>query len=245
METKIKTSEDNNSVTLIDPDLFPSALSEQFSADYWQARGAITGSAQGRGTTWFFQHNQQEFVLRHYRRGGMVGQILNDEYVYLGKEKTRAYQEFHLLHTMHNALALPVPQPAAAHIKTSGLIYRADIITTRIQDAQSAVAILKNNALDMALWKKVGAIVRRFHDNNIYHHDLNANNILIDAKEKVWLIDFDRGRLMPRKQNNTSWKQSNIARLHRSLVKEQNRHETLHWSPESWNCLLEGYNGPN
>lgn len=240
METKIKTSEDNNSVTLIDHGLFPSLTADYFNASYWQSLDAITGSAQGRGTTWFFKYDTNDFVLRHYHRGGMIGRVLNDEYLYFGKESTRAFQEFQLLHHMHE-LNLPVPQPAAAQVIKSGLIYRADIITTRIQNATSVVEHLKEGVLDHFLWKSIGETVRRFHDLGIYHHDLNANNLLIDNERKVWVIDFDRGRIENNKRTHATWKQNNLARLQRSLLKEQKRHPTLHWAPENWNFLLQGY----
>ena len=43
---------------------------DQFSTNmldshYWQDNNAIIGSAQGRGTTWFVQYQQQQWVLRH------------------------------------------------------------------------------------------------------------------------------------------------------------------------------------
>lgn len=50
----------------------------------------------------------------------------------------------------------------------------------------------------------------------MWHADLNAWNILLDAHADVWLIDFDRGRLRP---PAVSWQQANLARLRRSLEK--------------------------
>jgi len=53
-------------------------------------------------------------------------------------------------------------------------------------------------------------------------------------------VDFDKCGLRP----GDSWKAANLARLQRSLVKEQKRHTgTLHWHAEAdWAELMQGYN---
>ena len=52
---------------------------DMLSARYWQENNAVTGTAQGRGTTWFVQHGNnaqaKQWVLRHYYRGGLIGKI--------------------------------------------------------------------------------------------------------------------------------------------------------------------------
>ena len=115
----------------------------------------------------------------------------------------------------------------------------AELLITRIENAQDLVELLSKQALSETLWKKIGVTIKRFHDNNIYHHDLNAHNILIDNKENVFLIDFDRGEI--RKNNQASWQQTNIARLLRSFEKEKNKLPTFHWQHDHWQLLLEGY----
>ena len=69
------------------------------------------------------------------------------------------------------------------------------------------------------------------------HQDLNAHNILLQDN-KVWLIDFDRGRVMP---SNGPWQLKNLKRLLRSLKKEDKKQETSHWDMKNWDYLLEGY----
>ena len=64
-------------------------------------------------------------------------------------------------------------------------------------------------------WENIGRTLRRFHDEGVNHHDLNAHNILIDDRQQVFLVDFDRGGLRDR----GTWTQSNINRLLRSLRK--------------------------
>jgi 3-deoxy-D-manno-octulosonic acid kinase len=218
---------------------------EMLNSKYWQDKKAITGSAQGRGTTWFIEYNslgsksseKQQWVLRHYYRGGLIGKIINDKYFFTGQENTRAAKEYQLLDILQS-LALPAPKPIAFRVTKQGPFYQADLLSSRIEHAQDLVAILSKEALTEEVWREVGKVIRRFHNAGIYHHDLNSHNILLDNKRKVWLIDFDRG---DQRAVSSAWQQANIARLLRSFEKEKNKLPTFHWTKEHWNMLLEGY----
>jgi len=235
-----------NSYCLFDRYEIKDFTPEMLSAQYWHENGAITGSAQGRGTTWFVKYinttNGQEkhWVLRHYYRGGLVGKLINDSYFFTSQKNTRAAKEFSLLAHMQT-LALPAPRPVAYRVIRHGLFYQADLLSSRIENAQDLVAILSERVISDDLWSTIGATIKRFHDHNIYHHDLNAHNILINEQDKVFLIDFDRGDIKP--SNQASWQQANMARLHRSFLKEFKQLPVFHWQTENWQLLLEGYLG--
>lgn len=212
--------------------------------DYWQAMNAVTGSAQGRGTTWFVAFEdalgkQHDWVLRHYYRGGLIGKIITDSYWFTGLENTRAAREFSLLLAMQK-LNLPAPKPIAYRVVRQHLTYQADLLSSRIQNAQDLVAILSQEAISECRWQDIGKTIKKFHDHHIYHHDLNAHNILIDDTAQVFLIDFDRGEIRnpPSKQR---WKEDNIARLHRSFLKELNQLENFHFTQDNWQQLMAGY----
>ena len=100
----------------------------------------IYAQKKGRASVWFFKHDNIKGVLRHYWRGGLVGKILQDQYLYLGLEKTRVFQEFELL-TQLKQKGLNVPIPIAAQVTKTGFIYRGDIITSAINGAQSLLDI--------------------------------------------------------------------------------------------------------
>ena len=218
---------------------------DMLNAQYWQAQNAITGSAQGRGTTWFVQYNSQigkpakQWVLRHYYRGGLIGKMIHDSYFFTSYKNTRAAKEFALLAHMQT-LALPAPKPIAYRVIRHGLFYRADLLSSRIENAQDLVALLTEQTIDESLWAKIGATIKYFHDHNIYHHDLNAHNILINDQQEVFLIDFDQGEV--RTTNQKRWQQSNMQRLLRSFHKEQNKISNFHWQADNWQMLLHGYN---
>ena len=207
------------------------------SSEFWTKRNAITGTAQGRGTTYFIKNSASHWVLRHYYRGGLIGKLINDSYFFTGFEKTRAAKEYNLLKTMV-ALELPAPKPIAYRIIKSGLTYQADLLSTRITNAEDLVAILSQQIVNEALWRKIGKCIQAFHQQGIYHHDLNAHNILIDDEEKVWLIDFDQGEQRACQQ---TWQQANLNRLLRSFNKENAKLPVFHWQADNWQFLLEGY----
>jgi len=224
-------------------------LITDFSADmlsptYWQQKKAITGSAQGRGTTWFLAYNdnsntQHNWVLRHYYRGGLIGKIIKDSYWFNGLENTRAACEFSLLRHMQT-IQLPAPEPIAYRIIQQDFYYKADLLSSRIQQAQDLVAILSEKALEDDVWKSIGATIKRFHYHGIYHHDLNSHNILLNDKNEVFLIDFDRGELRTNPVN-TRWKRDNMARLQRSFLKERNKLPQFNFTDENWHTLLNSY----
>ncbi|OUR84160.1 3-deoxy-D-manno-octulosonic acid kinase [Colwellia psychrerythraea] len=217
---------------------------EMLSPSYWQQNDAVTGSAQGRGTTWFVEYNdngntQHDWVLRHYYRGGLIGKIIKDSYWFSGIEKTRAACEFALLRHM-NTLQLPAPEPIAYRVIQQGFVYKADLLSSRIEHAQDLVAILSENALTDDVWHNIGATIKRFHHHGIYHHDLNSHNILLNDKNQVFLIDFDRGELRTNPVE-TNWKQANMARLQRSFLKELNKLEQFNFTEQNWQALIHGY----
>lgn len=223
-------------VILFDAEHFSAPIPKMFTGQYWRTLDAITGQAIGRGTTYFFQHKKNEYVLRHYRRGGLVGKILSDQYLYIGLERSRAWQEFKLLQHMIT-LNLTCPTPIAAMLKKSGLYYQADIISIKIPYAQDLHHLLLEKSLTSDVWQKIGQTIAKFHNHQIYHHDLNIHNIMLDAEHRVWLIDFDKCGI---KQGN-NWKESNIARLKRSFEKEK-RLRNIHWQQPNWEILVSAYN---
>lgn len=215
---------------------------EMLNPHYWQEKNAIVGSAQGRGTTWFIETEssarvQQNWVLRHYYRGGLIGKVINDQYFYTGIANTRAAREFSLLKTMRK-LGLPAPKPIAFRVIKNQLFYRADLLSSRIENANDLVAILSHNEINDTLWFSIGKVIKAFHRHGIYHHDLNAHNILVDNNNNVWLIDFDRGE---QRTKLTQWPEKNMARLLRSFRKESKRVANFQWQEVNWQTLLKGY----
>ena len=217
-------------------DSLPSLSTDLFEPSFWQARNAVTGTATGRGTTWFVRHGAHDMVLRHYRRGGLLGRLVKDLYAGLNAGSSRAMRELALLAEMR-AEGLPVPEPIGSRLRRVGPLYRADLLIGRISSASDLLVLLQAGPLSAGQWQQIGSMIARFHAAGIDHTDLNIHNILLDDAGQSWLIDFDKcGRRAP-----GAWQQANLARLLRSLRKEKELHSGLHWIEQDWLLLQEGY----
>lgn len=208
---------------------------EFFDPEYWRKHDAIEGSARGRGTTWFIRAGDGHFVLRHYRRGGLIAKISKDRYWFRTESETRSFAEWYLTYHLHRA-GLPVPAPVAARYRRVGMFYTADLITQRIEASESLAQRLLRGPLSLTQWIAVGRCIRRFHDAGVCHADLNAHNILL-TPEQVYLIDFDRGTLRKRGW----WADATLVRLYRSLEKVTLLAAPDSFSDEDWHSLLAGY----
>jgi 3-deoxy-D-manno-octulosonic acid kinase len=237
MMPKFRHENNAKQCIIYDPAHFPQGSSDFFDPEYWQRANCITGQAKGRGTTYFFHYQEQDYVLRHYRRGGLIGKILKDRYLFSTVQHTRPWQELHLL-THMKSIGLPCPTPVGAKIQRHLLSYRADLITLRIPQAQDLHHHLQSSPLTKEIWQKIGRTIKRFHHAQIYHHDLNVRNIMLDDQDNIWLIDFDKCAIRKGEQ----WKNENLSRLRRSFDKEKARtSDEFYFDQTQWTYLLAGY----
>jgi 3-deoxy-D-manno-octulosonic acid kinase len=211
---------------------------ERFSAEGWLHAEPVTGSlrSSGRGNTLFVGNVPKQFVLRHYMRGGLVGKLVRDSYVFSGADKTRSFLEWRLLDKLA-ANNMRVPRPAAARFVKRGTFYTADLITVRIPGIVPLSWYIAEHDAGEEFWQSVGAAIREFHAAGVYHADMNAYNVQIDDDGLVWMLDFDKGALKP----PGPWQQRTLARLHRSLRKIVGLDPRLHFRAANWEQLLEGY----
>lgn len=227
----------------------PRADESLFDPNFWSARGEIVAVSGGRGSAWFVGSasvgsasagsTAHPWVLRHYRRGGLIARISQDRYVWSGEDKVRAFAEWRLLFYLAQR-GLDVPKPVAAFYRRGGLgamTYRCDLITARIAHAEALSAALASNALAESAWRAIGAAIAQLHHHGVDHADLNAHNILIDKGGKVSVIDFDRGRL----RAPGSWMAGNLARLQHSLAKIAAGFPPDRYTPAAWQQLMAGY----
>ncbi len=214
---------------LFDGHSLPQATPDMSDAAYWHDGQSLEGRG-GRGAALLVRGPFGEGVLRHYRRGGLIGRWIDDRYLFAGESRVRCVREFRLLADLCER-GLPVPRPLLAGWRRAGLFYRADLLTLRIPDARTLAECLRD-ADTRIPWRRIGATLARFHREGVFHADLNAHNVLLDAQGTVWLIDFDRGALRVPSQD---WQQANLRRLRRSLDKLGGTGEG------DWNALLDGY----
>jgi len=231
---------------LYDPSLIELASAADFEPAPLAAAGRVVGQAAGRGTTWFLTARSptldlgSHWVLRHYRRGGLIARLIADHYFWLGDSRSRSFAEFHLLAEL-TAAGLPVPVPVAARCVRHGLWYQADLLTVAIPNVRTlATQVLEGvgQPLDPVVGKSIGQVVRRLHKAGVWHADLNAHNVLIDDHHRIWIIDFDRAcRRAP-----GSWAQANLLRLKRSLMKIHGTQGRV-LPASDWALIESGYEG--
>lgn len=227
-----------NGAILYDTAIINQISERAFTANGWPIAKPIEGRLRsaGRGKTLMVSDGDNEFVLRHYIRGGIPGKLIHDSYFWLGENITRSFAEWYLLAKLR-ALGLPVPRPAAARYRRVGPFYTADLLTIRLPDIRSLADRLVERPGDKRFWRNLGSELHRFHAAGVNHADLNAYNLQLGQDDKMYLLDFDRGKIMPA----GPWKQKNIARLHRSLRKIKQQDTNIHYTEADWNVLLESY----
>ncbi len=208
-----------------------------FDPKWWSARVPVDARPEGRGGVWFIDAEEQRMVLRHYHRGGWMGRFTADTYRWRGEAQTRSFLEWHMLYLMRRA-GLPVPVPIAACYRRSGRNgYRADLLTEQIPGTQSLATLLGTGSMPLTHWIALGRCLRRFHDDGVFHADLNSHNVLLGEATEVWLVDFDRSRL----RKPGLWCDDNLVRLRRSIQKITARLPPEHFSDADWDSLLRGY----
>lgn len=207
-----------------------------FEPQFLKSEKLIERVLYGRGKVYFFKWGKNLFALRNYYRGGAIAALSKDAFIFTGLGHTRCYQELDIL-TFLNNNHVNVPKPIAALVHKGLLSYQASIITQVIEDAIELDTLLAEDQVNEDIWRKVGQEIRKMHDLQVYHHDLNVKNILIQG-DKVFLIDFDKCFV----KLGEAWKMKNLKRLKRSLNKQSALQTAYTFTVSDFDGLLAGYN---
>jgi serine/threonine-protein kinase RIO1 len=221
---------------LSDANLDFNVNNDLFDPTWIRKNTLIKGQGLGRGQAIIFRHQDNNLVLRHYLRGGLVGRVNKDCFLRGTAMQSRAFKEMQLLANMQNN-GLPVPRPVAARYQPSSIFYKTDILIEEIPNSQTLFDILLQRELTPMEWAKLGRVIASFHCNRIDHTDLNIRNILLDKDEKFWLIDFDKCR----QRIHGRWRNNNLDRLERSFNKENESHALNGWTTQNWAKLRDAY----
>lgn len=218
------------------------AGADLFDPEAWSARNALERVTGGRGSVAILHANDERWVLRHYRRGGLAAKVWKDRYLWTGANRTRSFAEWRLLAQLRE-LELPVPKPIAARYVRHGLTYTADLITEMLANTITLAQAVVSSRVHMDTWSEIGRTIALFHSHGVHHADLNAHNILLAVPKptepmcpEVYVLDFDRGRIRAR----GAWEQVVLERLHRSLEKVCAQ-AGKSFEREDWGHLLLSY----
>ncbi len=215
--------------------------SEDFNLSYWHSESGSIVLSGGRGASQKILIDGQFYVLRNYLRGGLIARLLHDQYFWTGLNKTRPFLEQKAIEQalLHK---LPVPEVVAFNVQKQGLFYRASIISRYINNQGTLASFMYENELPEKLWFELGKLIKKLHQANIFHADLNANNILINEAGEFYIIDFDKAEIISSTATSSG---KNVHRLLRSLLKIQKLREAqnrpFNFNLQQWQFLLEGY----
>lgn len=199
---------------LHDADLPEAADPRWFDREHWLTAGAVGLETSGRGSVLIVDRGGESWVLRHYRRGGLIARFVEDHYVWLGRDRTRAFREWRLLASLQDR-GLPVPKPVAAVVRRAGPLYTGDIITVYLSGTRKLSAYIAVGEVPDACWLEAGRVVAALHNLGVDHPDLTAHNLLLDEQSKVFMVDFDNTFVRPPGR----WQELGLKRLQRSLRK--------------------------
>jgi 3-deoxy-D-manno-octulosonic acid kinase len=180
----------------------------------------------GRGSSYSVRGpGDSHFVVRHYHRGGAVARVLRDRYVRAGA--TRPEREM-LASVAARARGVRTPAVAAYAIYTSGLFYRADIVTIEVPRAHDLAYALFEAPLNaqqrIDACAAAGHLMREIADSGLLHPDANIKNVLLQDDPhgvRGWILDLDGCRVVER--TTPGQRQRMIARFGRSLAKWERR----------------------
>jgi 3-deoxy-D-manno-octulosonic acid kinase len=196
-------------------DAVRAALASHRSLYAWAAAQPGRTAFTGRGEAYGVALGGTAAVVRHARRGGLLGPFLGDRY--LGRP--RLFRELSWSRRLDLA-GIPTPVILAGVWYRSGALHRADVATARVEGRDLATLLFAEEppagAARAAILGAVGRTVRRLHDAGCVHPDLQLRNVLIAGMPpEVWLLDLDSCR----EATGPDDRQSNLRRFRRSWEK--------------------------
>lgn len=165
------------------------------------AIGEVTplGGAYGRGGV----VRAGDLVIRPYRRGGLVRFVNAASYA-----SARRFREEAQVHRFLWEAGLPTVEPLGCAWRRRGLGMEG-LYFTRWVEARPWP-----RAFDPSAWPQIETLIQALSDLGCWVPDLNATNLLVDAKGQVLALDFDRARF-----RGGDLRTAYLARLQRSLRK--------------------------
>jgi 3-deoxy-D-manno-octulosonic acid kinase len=197
-----------------------SALERHGSLYAWAGAQPGREAFAGRGAAYAVTLGALGAVVRHARRGGLLGPLLGDRYA--GAPRF----ERELIWSQRLAGAgIPTPPFLAGVTYAAGLAHRADVATERVAGLDLAALFFGDAppapAVRDAAWRAVGRLVRSLHDAGWIHPDLQIRNVLVGGTPpRAWLLDVESCR----DASGAAARRRNLERFYRSWAKWNRLH---------------------
>ena len=132
-------------------------------------------------------------VVKPYHRGGFMQHLTGRHHLKFGP--TRCQQEYELLLAVRQ-LGINAPEPVAFAYR-GRLVYLGWLITRSIPQPKSLVHLANTDrARAQRVMPSVIEQITKLIEHRIWHIDLHPGNIIVDKDDRVFIIDFDRGRMV-------------------------------------------------
>jgi tRNA A-37 threonylcarbamoyl transferase component Bud32 len=163
-------------------------------------------------------------VLRAYRHGGLLGRLVEDRFLGIGRFLAELRASEHL-----RSRGVATPEVMALYfLRSAGGFFRAWILTRYLSGGINLRGWVDGGIPQGAEKREVLRLSARavgsLHDAGCLHRDLNLGNLLMTRGE-IHLLDLDGARLrgfLTRRERGR-----NLLRLYRSLAKEVAESEPL------------------
>lgn len=140
----------------------------------------------------FEDSDSQTFVIKEYKRGGLVGHLLGNLHLRTGPGRAAGELDF-LIRASKAGIAVPEP---VGVIEEGGFIYRTWLILREIPKAQSLAELGKaDSELIDKFIDEAATLISKLIKAKIFHVDLHPGNVLVDSSSKVLLLDFDKATI--------------------------------------------------
>ena len=129
-------------------------------------------------------------VVKYYLRGGLLRHLVQRRYLKL-VGKTRCQIEYEVFHKVRS-LGVGAPEPIA-YASKGNVFYKGWLVTRLIKRHQTLAELsCTDRARTRIAMDELIHHVRILIDNHILHIDLHPGNVLVDANNRTFLVDFDK-----------------------------------------------------
>jgi len=144
---------------------------------------------RGRGGIRVIELDGRKLVVRAYRHGGLFRAFTGAFFL----DQERVISEAEVMAYLRES-GVPVAAPFAAVIERTFLLKRLYLLTIFEKDAVSLLEYLKNNRKRerRRAIRAFADLLWRLEQAGVYHRDLHLQNVLVDRRGRLMLLDFDR-----------------------------------------------------